>query len=206
MQLLQSKKSLHKGKNTVIRLLYISPRSIYHYNSLILPLPTEKPLLQKRKYMQQHGIHRKDPLIVFCCRTELGSPCPVSGSLNSRPHHAPNTSERASVANRPLTIDWSGRGDHNLEVPLRAVYWGFLSHKWPPGTLLPFSPCPHSEEQQLHKDASEHLEGQEFFRLWWWNGQVQVKASMKSDSCSDYHSSEKYSNGYKVTHMHSLHF
>ncbi|EOB02435.1 hypothetical protein Anapl_06244 [Anas platyrhynchos] len=59
-------------------------------------------LQQRRRYMRCHGIPGTDPAIAAIWNRAHPASC--SGSPCSRPHPAPNTSERSSLTPRPLII------------------------------------------------------------------------------------------------------
>lgn len=123
------------SKQPVIRLSYISLKSIYHYNSLILPAQIGKTAAEEGIYAAMWLCFKRP-----CHSFLLPNGAWLSLSMSLAPHI--QDLWKSLCTSRPLTIHWSVRGDHSLKVPLQAVYWGFLSHKWPPGILLSFPPSP----------------------------------------------------------------
>lgn len=162
-------RSLSMIETTCYQVLYVSLRPIYHCNSSILLLPTDEMLLQRKKQIQHQDTSGKDHATAFGCQTEPRFPC---SHFRSWDLTLLRTYLNSPCSQQTFDNPLVRQGGHNLKVPLQAVYWGLLSHKWSPDIFYPFFLFPLLNIKMLHKDDSEHLERQSLFKLWWQNGWV----------------------------------
>lgn len=132
-----------------------------------------------------------------------GFPAPIS-DLETSPcsQHIWNSLCSQQTFDNPLV--W--HGGHDLKVPLQAVYWGLLSRKWSPDILYPFFPFP------LLNFISCIKMTQNIWKDRVCSGSDGKKGEYRWESIAEWFlqfstiALKKYSDGYEVTYVHSLHF